>query len=441
MKPNQRIFCNTPWYELHVYWDGSFGICCQEDHKLYSESDRQYNVATMSIQDWFNSEPVRKFRTDILGQKRLSLCQRCYIEEDHSGNSRRLKSNTKSVIFTRTAFEPSFQQSPGYRHFLNSHNNQGHSSTHPIDLHIDLGNFCNLACKMCNAQASSTIASQEVRWGIDSSRQYLGTDWTRNQKTWDNFKQQLLQLPGLNNIHFMGGETLLTDRLEDLIDTMLEHRRFELCFSFVTNGTVFNERLLEKLQHFRRIGLEISIETTDEHNAYQRQGTDTALVLANIDRYLEWCNGTSITVALRPAPSLLTVGYHTSLLEYALEQQLIVKSNLCYDPRFLSIEILPTDVKLLYLEKFNKFLEKLETVKVGTDFNASDPNNYKSVIKEQAEMCVALLQSTTPSDSNQELERLVRHCERWDRVYGYDARTLYPEFQDILNRYGYSLSN
>jgi hypothetical protein len=42
---------------------------------------------------------------------------------------------------------------------------------------------------------------------------------------------------------------------------------------------------------------------------------------------------------------------------------------------------------------------------------------------------------------NQELERHGRHCERWDRVYGYDARKLYPEFQEILDRYDYSISS
>ena len=46
----------------------------------------------------------------------------------------------------------------------------------------------------------------------------------------------------------MGGETLLTDRLEDLVDTMIEHKRFEICFSFVTNGTVFRLELLNKLK-------------------------------------------------------------------------------------------------------------------------------------------------------------------------------------------------
>jgi organic radical activating enzyme len=394
----------------------------------------------MPIQEWFNSDPVTDFRSRMLLDHRLSECRRCYIEEDHGGNSRRLKSNQKSVIFTRTAFDESFLQSPGNKHFLHSHNSQGKTPTRPIDLHIDLGNFCNLACKMCNSQASSTIASQEVKWGIETSRQYLGTDWTRDEQVWSNFKQQLLDLPNLNNIHFMGGETLLTARLEDLVDTMIENCRFELCFSFVTNGTVFRPTLLDKLKQFRRVGIEVSIEAMDDHNAYQRQGTNTNLVLENIKKYQQWCNGTSITVALRPAPSLLSIGYYTELLQYALDNQFIVKSNLCTEPRFLSADILPVSIKQQYQTKYLKFLDQLSTVEVDSDYNASDPNNHRRAIKEQAEMCLSILQTPTPDDSEEQLAKLVRHCERWDRVYRYNARELYPEFQPILDQYGYNVS-
>jgi pyruvate-formate lyase-activating enzyme len=438
---NKDIFCNTPWYELQIYWDGSLGICCQEARKLYPESDQQYNIANMSIKEWFNSEPVKQFRAAMSGDHQLAECRRCYTEENHSGNSRRLRSNQKSVIFTRTAFDSSIQQSPGYNHFLNSIAQQGHTDTHPIDMHIDLGNFCNLACKMCNARASSTIASQQVKWGIESSRQYLGTDWTRNTEVWNSFVQQLLDLPKLNNIHFMGGETLLTDRFEDFVDAMIDHKRFDLCFSFVTNGTVFRPALLDKLKQFRRVGIEVSIETVDEHNAYQRQGTDTDLVLKNIDRYLEYCNGSSITVSLRPAPSLLSIGYYTGLLQYALDRQLIVKSTLCYEPGFLSAEILPKNIKQQYQLSYNTFLDQLSTVKTSNDYNASDPNNYLLAIKEQANMCLSVLQTPTSPDSEHKLESMVRHCERWDRVYGYDARILYPEFAEILKKYNYDISS
>jgi sulfatase maturation enzyme AslB (radical SAM superfamily) len=238
----------------------------------------------------------------------------------------------------------------------------------------------------------------------------------------------------------MGGETLLTDRFEDFVDFMIDHKRFDLCFSFVTNGTIFRPELIQKLKQFRRVGIEVSVETVDEHNAYQRQRTDTELVLSNIKKYIELCNKTSVTVTLRPAPSLLSIGYYTELLQYALDHKLVVKSNLCYNPRFLSAEILPENVKQIYQRTYEKFLDQLKTVEIASDYNASHPNNYQSAVKEQANMCLSVLQTPTPADSEQQLEAMVRYCEKWDRVYGYNAKKLYPEFQEILDRYDYSIS-
>jgi len=422
---NQRIFCNTPWYEAHIYWDGSLGICCQEDHKLYSQGN--YNIATMSIAEWFNSDPVRNFRQQVLSDSKVSACRRCYVEEQSGGMSRRHRSNQKSAIFQQ-AFDNSFEQSPIQKHIAIS----GTTDTRPIDIHVDLGNFCNLACKMCNAQASSRIASQEVKWGIDSSAQYLGTDWTRNDQTWSSFKKQLLDIAGLNNIHFMGGETLLTDQFEDLVDTMIEHGRFDVCFSFVTNGTVYRPELLEKLSQFKRVGIEVSIETVDEHNAYQRQGTDTDLVLKHLAQYKEFANGTNITVSLRPAVSALTIGYHAGLLDYALEQGFLVKSLLVNDPKYLDAVILPPEVKSQYLKSYEKF-DLISAV----DYNASDPGQLKNNIAQQVSMVTNILKRDQPANADELLGNMATHCRRWDAVYGYDARTLYPELESIWDKHGY----
>lgn len=425
-----------PWYGLHIYWDGSFGICCSEDHKAYTTASSEYNISCMSIRDWFNSEPIRKFRMSILQDQKLSACRGCYLEEQHSGHSRRFTENQKSVIFTQ-AFNDSFAQSPGHKYFEHSAITDGFTNTMPVDLHINLGNFCNLGCKMCNAEASSTIASQEVKWGLVKSKPYLGTDWTRDTAVWNSFKQQLLDIEGLKNIHFMGGETLLTDRLEDLVDTMIEHKRFDLCFSFVTNGTVFKPAVLDKLKLFKRVGIEISIETLTEHNAYQRQGTNTAEVLANIKQYQTWCNNSSITITLRSAPSLLTIGYYHTLLEFALEQKFLIRSNLCYTPEFLYAIHLPVAVKKQYIKKYTELISKLDTMSVDTDFNTSDPHNYVMVVKKEAIMCIDLLSQCASVDSDKQLRLMVEHCCKWDRVYQLDARTLYPELAEVWDRYAY----
>ena len=433
---NPNIFCNTPWYELHIYWDGSLGICCAEAHKLYAP-DSRYNIARMSIAEWFNSQPVRQFRQRILGDTELTACARCYRDEQYGNDSRRFKSNQKSVIFTKTAFDPSWQQSPGRTHFEHSMNHDGAASSYPIDLHIDLGNYCNLACKMCDASASSTFASQEVKWGIETSRPFLGQDWTRDQAVWDNFKQQLLDIPGLHQMHFMGGETLLTPRFEDLVDFMTKHKRFEQCFSFVSNGTVYKPKLMAKLSKFKRVGIEISIESLGPQNDYVRQGTDTKQVLKNIELYKSWCNESSITIAIRTAPSLLSIGTYADLLRYCLQNKFIVKSNLVYRPQYLDIVVLPPHIKAAYLPAFDQLLEELATVDTAADYNASNPNNVLQVIKDQAVQCRAALLTPQPSDADQQLDQLVKQCKKWDQVYKLDAREIYPELIEIWDRHGY----
>ena len=389
----------------------------------------------MTIKDWFSSQPVKKFRQDLLGDTRLKICKRCYDDEDLGGNSRRFKNNIKSAIFTQQAFLPSFEQSAGRPNF----NASGDTDTWPVDLHIDLGNHCNLACKMCDARASSKIAAQDVKWGIESSRKHMGTDWTNNSAVWDSFKQQLLDIPGLNNIHIMGGETLLSKRFEDLVDFMTYHKRFDMSFSFVSNGTVYRPDLIKKLQKFKRVGIEISIETMDDRNTYIRQGTDTPKVLDNIAKYQKFCNGTTVDITVRPTVSSLSIGSYWQLLRYALQHQFVVKASLCSWPRMLDPVTLPTHIKQQYRQPYLDLLQELQLVNTADDYNASDHHNVEKIVKQTTEMCLQILDSDLVSDSEQQLADMVAHCARWDQVYGYSAWNLYPELNEIFQRHGYSI--
>jgi MoaA/NifB/PqqE/SkfB family radical SAM enzyme len=432
----KNIFCNTPWYEINIYWDGSLGICCQESRKLYNQ-DQSYNIKDMTLVEWFNSEPVRQLRKEVLSNTPTDVCNKCYYEENLGGNSRRHRANQKSVIFTRTAFDDSFNQSPGYPHFKLSEDQDGLTDTLPIDLHIDLGNYCNLSCKICSPRASSTIAVQHVKWGIEKDRQYLGNDWTKDSTVWERFLNELLTIPKLKNIHFMGGETLLTSRFEDLVDFMSQHERFDLCFSFVTNGTVYNTNLIDKLKKFTRVGIEISIETTTRHNDYIRQGTDTELVLSNIQKYLSNCNNSHVSVTVRPAVNALSIGYYYTLLKYCLDHKLLIKANLVTNPAYLNIQVLPVEIRQQYINKYEDILLSLKDINVETDYNESDINNYKNAVKVQAVQCLNLLKQPSPSNQEELLKSMVEHCHRWDSVYKLNALELYPELKEIFERYDY----
>ncbi len=438
--PNKNIFCNAPWYELQIYWDGSLGFCCQESHKLYPNSDSsKYNIKNMTIAEWVNSAPMKQARLSMFQNNKNTICSRCYHEEEYSASSRRHRCNQKSVIFTKSNFNESYEQSPGYNKFEYSKNNLGVYTGMPVDLHIDLGNYCNLSCKMCKPEASSSIASQYVKWGITEASNYIGTDWTRDSEVWQRTIDEIADITELKNIHFMGGETLITSRFEEFIDFMISQKRYDVGFSFVTNGTIFNERLLDKLKKFRRVGIEISIETITEHNAYQRQGTDLNLVLDNINRYLEYCNGTNITLTVRPAISALTIGYYDTLLKYCYERKLIIKSLLVYKPAYLDVGILSDEVRYAYVEKYHRLLMELNlsTVDCHTDYNESDPNQIDKIIKTQIEQCLNLLQSPRVQNYDKLFTELVSWCKRWDNVHRYNALELYPELAKEFSQRGY----
>jgi sulfatase maturation enzyme AslB (radical SAM superfamily) len=313
----------------------------------------------------------------------------------------------------------------------------GFTDTMPIDLHIDLGNYCNLACKMCWSKASSTIAVQNVKWGLEDHRQYLGNDWTRNEDVWNRFLNELLSIPKLKNLHFMGGETLLTKRFEDVVDFFILHKRFDLCFSFVTNGTTYNQLLINKLKRFARVGIEVSIETATEHNSYVRQGTDTDMVLDNIKKYRENCDNSSISITLRPAISLLSIGKYHTLLEYCLENKLLIKSLVVTDPLFLDVSILPKEIKQQYLTHYLSLLNRLANISIDDNYNESDINNYEHSIKIQVEQSINLLNQAEPSNQKKLLAEMVEHCRKWDPVYKYNALELYPELSEIFKTYGY----
>lgn len=440
--PNREIFCSAPWFELHIYWDGGLGFCCQENHRIYHRDENSiYNIKNMSIQEWYDSEPMRSARMAMFGDQQISYCRRCYHEMQYSNTSRRHKSNQKVVIFTKSAFEESYRQSPFFERFEDSLESQGHFDGMPVDLHIDLGNYCNLACKMCKPRASSVIAAQFVKWGKKEAAEYIGTDWTRDDAVWNRVLLELASIKNLKNVHFMGGETLITSRFEQFVDFMIEKDRTDLQFSFVHNGTIYNQTLIDKLKKFRRVGIEISIETLDDRNCYQRQGTDNAVVMENLSKYLSQCDGSSITLTLRPAISALTVGSYHGLLEFALAEKLVVKSNLVYDPQYLDIKVLPKKVRDEYKTYYQDLIDRyqLQDVSTSQDYNESDPNQIRQIIKSQCDMVMEMLSQPPFDDNDQKQAEMVEWCQRWDKIYKLNARALYPELREMLDKYGYSV--
>ena len=164
------------------------------------------------------------------------------------------------MLFRSQAFDRSYQESPFYNDFQSTTTNRN-----PIDWHVNLGNECNLACKMCHPAASSKVVNFYRKHSIETVQS--NKNWTSDDRAWHNFEQSVLETKNLNRIHFMGGEVLLNKRFRKFLKFLLENRP-TVSLSFVTNGTLIDQDLINTLRCFRSCDIEISLESIEIGRAH-----------------------------------------------------------------------------------------------------------------------------------------------------------------------------
>ena len=431
--PNARIFCNVPWTNTHIYWDGSYGACCAETEKLYSPEDSSvYNLNKITLAQWLESKPLNDMKQRMLGNNPLPQCSQCYKEEAAGFESKRIQENFKTVIFTEQAFDKSFAQNPIVNEIQNC------TPLLPIDWHVDLGNECNLACKMCGPALSSKIAAQYKQWHLIDKNQPVKENWTENEVAWQQFLQNIQQVPALSRLHFMGGEPLLSRRFESLLDYLINNGRHKtMSISFVTNGTIYKQSVIDKLKMFTSCDLEVSLETVNVTNDYIRQGSSITRVLSNIEKIQEQTTDT-FQLIMRPAPQALSVNSYHEYLEWCYNRMLPIQCIPVNRPAYMKIAVLPKQLRTSLIERYRPLQEKLQadcnnmlsTIALGRNKTTLAPRFLREV-----NSIINLLEQ--PEESDELKYMLIDWLVKWDNVYKLDARRYYPEYKEFLEQYGY----
>lgn len=433
---NQKIFCNVPWTNTHIYWDGSFGMCCNEKEKPYP-TEHTFDLKNLTISQWFNSGPMRQTRTQILSDTKLSQCRACYREETFNYESKRIRENFKSVIFTEQAFDRSYQQSPMFETFEASREH-GITDRLPIDWHIDLGNECNLACKMCEPRASSVISQKYVKWGLIP--QSSNANWTQDEISWENFKRSILEVPNINRLHFMGGEPLLNKRFPELLQFLLDNNLRSISVSFVTNGTIINDTVIQLLTQFRSCDIEVSIESISENNDYIRQGTNTSIVLNNI-LYLKSLQTETFRIVLRPAPQLFSVNNYDKYIRWAWKHKIPIQGIPVMHPDYLQISVLPKQIRQQLKSNFVNLASELAASKQSLTMLSVGRNssNIEQLLIRECNSIIEMLDSDEPANVNSLRKELCEWMIRWDKEYSFDARQIFPEYLEFFNDIQYKI--
>lgn len=154
--PNPKTFCSLPFQHFCVGSEGTARVCCVTPD-LVTEHGAPMSLLTSPMDDIWNSAYMRNIRRAMLNGERISACEVCYASEAASGQSYRTTTGAEPVEGLETTPEAlmAYGARTGYR-----------VDQWPRFIKLEIGNLCNLKCRMCYGSASSQIERDPVhsRW-------------------------------------------------------------------------------------------------------------------------------------------------------------------------------------------------------------------------------------------------------------------------------------
>jgi MoaA/NifB/PqqE/SkfB family radical SAM enzyme len=325
-------FCIYPWINLRVSTTGDISPCCMNTGSIS-------NLAQTTIQEAYHSDIMKDLRHSFLAGEFPSSCSSCWQEESVDKASMRQRAKHK---FREIYYRLDYQK-------------EDINNLQLFDL--NLGNACNLSCKICNKNSSSSIAEQEYADGIISTVEFKelkqSVNWADTEEFWDQL------LPLVENIKYLdlyGGEPLMSkihfNFLKKLIDLDIAKN---IKIDYNTNGTIYSERFFDIWNHFKEIKLSFSIDDIDDRFESQRVGAKWNQVCENIKKYNSRRSKKFIT-EVYPTINIQNVYWLPELSEWISTQSFDHTAfNILHSPESYNILSLNPQAKLAIIEKLKQY--------------------------------------------------------------------------------------
>lgn len=414
-------FCIGPFAEIRINSDGSLNFC---HAAVQSDISHQDYISKIRLTDYFHGQTVNTVRQTLQNGQFLDSCRQCYSAEQAGCVSFRQRRNLQAAVFPGSDMPQSVSES----RFLNNFD----ISSKPRFYHVSFSNLCNMACMMCYPKFSTRLQT------ITQHTQKINTpmpgllDWTA-APAWDDFCQHLLDNNDIMCLHVMGGEPMYHKKFKALLEVLCSNQHTDFHFSVVTNGTIYDQQLMDMLENFRSVQIEISIEGVDSANDYIRHGHSTKSTLSNIQKFLR-NRSDRVGIVLRTVPQALSIpGYH-KILQYCLENNIIVDSNVLLQSDFLRSNVLSDDIKDRIEHLLNPYLMQ-DSITVQ-DINCRNKGRINASISNNAKFVISQMHEPI-SDVEEARRQLADYCKSWDRHRGYNINEYIPELSDFLSQYGY----
>lgn len=350
-------FCILPWTHLCVRPDNTLKPCCRflSDNPSNEFKTTLDDISSLGEQS-MNSDYFKDLRTKMLNGEKIKGCQKCYTQEQNK-NSKML--SMRQYFNNIIKVDENEITTDFYK-------------TKYIEMSID--NICNLQCRMCDSKFSSKLQKRD---------QFLGN--TVFKKLEPNFyKLSKLDLSELTEVKVLGGEPFITPNFEKFIEFLSNNSNTKnITLTVITNGTnVPDQKIIEKLNKFKFIFVNISLDSYDRANDYQRIGSSFEEILKNSQLYLKLI--TNCEISYHSTISVITANKLHKTIDFFEKTKSMYSIDFVRDPEYYSLLYSPDKFKNWILEtnKVNDVsYNLLKTFMFQQEYNEDVWNTFLDITK------------------------------------------------------------
>lgn len=359
-----KFICDFPWIHFSTFPQGNCTICCVAKHSGKNNGhswnkdklgyEKILTVKNSTIKEIVNCDNFRQIRLDMLAGKVPEACEGCHKVEEAGGKSKRQFESFRNLDFQSIT------------------KNDGSIDTDLRHIELRLGNYCNLKCRSCNAD-SSTSWIQDYYKLKDHVKLASGYHWIKSNPVFDfdwtedeEFYTNLIDAaPNLEQIHISGGEPFLVPKHFSLLEKLVNEGRTNIEIHYHTNLNYSYEKItpaLDLLTKFKAVHISFSIDDVGERNSYIRSLSDWDLTIKNLKLITE---NYRFIFRITQTVSVYNFMYIEELTQFLKENNISIriKYNHVHSPDYLMANVIPKKVRQQKLDSIRSLIN---------DFNHSE---------------------------------------------------------------------
>lgn len=417
MTEDNGSFCVMPWLHLHAWPNGEAYLCCVADagNKESVVGDLSQN----SIADIMNNEKMKTVRKDMMEGKKISACKNCYRMEKFKDFS------------WRKGFNKQFAEH--IPKLLSDTKTDGEIIERLLYVDFRFSNFCNLECRTCGAELSSSIAATKGRnfpYSVTDAYEKKGVISRNSTVAYsnknENFTEDLKQyLPETECLYFAGGEPLIQREHFEVLNYIYENRWFNKELRYSTNLSTLSYKsndLLEYWKSFDNVWLMCSIDHFGEKLEYIRQNVKHERLWDNFERLMP----TNVKMSITFVVSIYNIYYLDEFFQFLKDSEYIDR---LYSLEMLYVfgetdapSVLPDFAKKDLIEKLKKDNESQLYIELFDMF---------PMLKDAIYGLPEFIYEKNSLSFNDFLSRVYN----FDKIYNKDVKKTFPWLKKIIDHF------